>query len=69
MMSTPKLIELQLSTPKTFDGTHSKATAWLNSICMYLVVNADVYNSNPKQIAFALSVMKEGTTATWAATF
>ena len=56
--STPK--ELSLNKPDGFTGEHQKFTAWLLSIRTYLMMNAHVYNTDEKQIGFALSYMTGG---------
>ena len=42
---------------------------WLNSVRVYLMVNWEIYNTNKKKIASALSFMKKGSAQTWATTF
>jgi hypothetical protein len=69
MSSQPKPVELHLGTPESFDRDHDKAQVWITSIRLYLLVNDKVYNTNAKQVAFALSYMKEGMAFTWAATY
>ena len=60
--------EIRLGRPDPYDGSASKASAWIDSISLYLLINNGVYDSDPKKIAFALSFMKEGSAATWAST-
>jgi len=69
MSSAPKPVELRIGSPKAFDGSYEKAIQWLNSVMFYLAVNEEVYNTDAKKIAFALSYMTEGPTLTWATTF
>ena len=61
--------ELHLGRPDNFDGSSSKASAWMDSIQIYLMINRAIYDSDDKNIAFALSFMKEGSAAIWASTF
>ena len=56
--STPK--ELFLNKPDGFTGEHEKFTAWLLSIRTYLMMNTHIYNTDEKQIGFALSYMTGG---------
>jgi len=69
MSSAPKPTELRIGSPKAFDGSYEKAIPWLNSVVFYLAVNDEVYNTDAKKIAFALSYMTEGPALTWATTF
>ena len=64
-----KPTKLCISIPKAYDSSAEKATIWLQSILFYLNVNANVYNTDTKKIAFALSFMTKGATLSWAATF
>lgn len=61
--------ELRLGKPDDYDGSYEKAIPWLHSVQFYLITNADLYNSDAKKVAFALSFMKNGSAATWANTF
>ena len=56
--STPK--ELSLNKPEGFTGEHEKFTAWLLSVRTYLMMNAHVYDTDEKQVGFALSYMTRG---------
>ena len=67
-MST-KPTELRIGTPKVFDGSYDKSQHWLHAVQFYLLVNKAVYDTDYKQIAFALSYMTKGSALTWAATF
>ena len=58
MGTSPK--ELSLNKPDGFTGDHEKFTAWLLSVRTYLMMNAHVYDTNEKQISFALSYMTRG---------
>ena len=60
--------ELKLGQPPTFDGDPAKARGWFNNAQLYLLVNKDIYNDDDRKIAFALSFMREGSTALWAIT-
>jgi len=69
MSSAPKSVELYIGSPEAFDGSYKKAIQWLNSVMFYLAVNKEVYNTDAKKIAFALSYMTKGPALTWATTF
>ena len=56
--SSPK--ELSLNKPEGFTGDHEKFTTWLLSLRTYLMLNGHIYDSNEKQISFALSYMTGG---------
>ena len=67
-MST-KPTEFCIGVPDAYDGSYETATEWLNAVRFYLIVNKPVYDTNEKQITFALSYMNKGSAATWASTF
>ena len=54
--TTTRTSELRLRRPDNFDGSSSKASAWMDSIKIYLMINRALYNSDEKNIAFALSL-------------
>ena len=56
--SSPK--ELSLNKPEGFTGNHEKFTAWLLSLRTYLMLNRHIYDTDEKQIGFALSYMTRG---------
>ena len=56
--STPK--ELSLNKPEGFTGEHEKFTAWLLSLRTYLMLNGHIYDTDERQIGFALSYMTGG---------
>ena len=58
--SSPK--ELSLNKPEGFTGDHEKFTAWLLSLRTYLMLNGHIYDTDEKQIGFALSYMTGGST-------
>ena len=64
----PRISEIHLRRPDTYDRSASKASAWIDSVTLYLMINVGIYNTDPKKIAFALSFMKERSAATWAST-
>ena len=64
----PRISEIRLGRPDTYDRSASKASAWIDSVTLYLMINVGIYDTDPKKIAFALSFMKEGSATTWAST-
>ena len=52
--------KLHLGRPDNFDGSSSKASAWMDSVKLYLLINNTIYDSDQKIITFTLSFMKEG---------
>ena len=65
---TAKLSELCLRWPDNFNGSASKASAWIDSVQVYLLINNTIYDTDQKKITFTLSFMKEGSASTWAST-
>ncbi|KAF8547051.1 hypothetical protein OG21DRAFT_1490568 [Imleria badia] len=61
--------ELRLGVPDIFNGNEDEYHSWISSIQLYLLINKTIYDTDEKQIMFALSFMKKGTTQGWAATF
>ena len=59
--------EIRIGIPEPFDGTAETAETWISAVQAYLGINEHVYNNAHKQIAFALSLMKNGQPAEWAA--
>ena len=68
-VTTSRPSELRLGRPDNFDGSATKASAWMDSVMLYLMINGSLYDQDQKKIAFTLSFMKEGSAATWASTF
>ena len=67
--ATTQTSKLHLGRPDNFNGSSSKASAWMDSVKLYLMINNTIYDTDQKSIAFALSFMKEGSAAIWASTF
>ena len=61
--------ELCLGRPNNFDRSSSKASAWMDSVKLYLMINKTIYDTDEKNITFTLSFMKEGLATVWASTF
>ena len=64
-----KPMELRISVPEAFNGSYDKSQHWLHAVQFYLLINKAVYDTDDKQIAFALSYMTQGSALTWAMTF
>lgn len=61
--------ELRINTPSKFDGSPSEAQRWLDSVRIYLYLNREIYDSDEKQVIFALSFMTENSAKVWSSTF
>jgi hypothetical protein len=57
--------ELRLNAPTPFSGDRSKLKNFLQSCNLYLLVNADAYDSDDKKIAYALSNLIGGEAEIW----
>ncbi|THU78148.1 hypothetical protein K435DRAFT_811812 [Dendrothele bispora CBS 962.96] len=57
--------EIKMGTPNDFDGDRSKAFVFESECLLYLMANAETYNTAEKKIAFMLSFMKKGAAAEW----
>ncbi|GBE79605.1 hypothetical protein SCP_0208050 [Sparassis crispa] len=68
-MQMPKPTELKLSQPEPFSGDTSKTKIFLQRVQTYVDINDEIYNSNKKKIAFAMSFMRGGTAEAWAETW
>ena len=66
--ATTRTSELHLGRPDNFDGSSSKASAWMDSVNIYLMINRAIYDSNKKNVTFTLSFMKKGSATIWAST-
>ena len=64
----PRVSKICLRRPDNYDGSASKANAWIDSVTLYLMINIGIYDTDSRKITFALSFMKEGSAATWAST-
>jgi hypothetical protein len=61
--------ELNLNKPKAFDGNRDGFKKFLQNIEVYMDVNHETYNNDLRKIAFVLSFMATGSTATWKTQF
>ena len=62
----PSTTELHIGCPNEYDGKPETAQAWLDAVWLYLLINNALYYNDNRKIAYALSYMKKGSTATWA---
>jgi hypothetical protein len=61
----PRPIERKICTPPDFSGNRDETIKFVRLITLYLDVNSEIYDTDTRKIAFALSFMKEGTAAAW----
>ena len=64
--SSSRINEICIGCPDEYDGKAETAQAWLDSVCLYLLINQALYHNDNRKIAYALSYMKKGSTAMWA---
>ena len=57
--------EIKMNMPTPFTGKREKLEEFLIELEMYLVMNANIYNTDQWKIIFALLFMKEGTAGLW----
>jgi Domain of unknown function (DUF4939) len=61
--------ELNLNKPEAFDGNRDGFKKFLQNVEVYMDVNHETYNNDLRKIAFVLSFMATGSTATWKTQF
>ncbi|PPQ94947.1 hypothetical protein CVT25_003955 [Psilocybe cyanescens] len=64
-INTPKTRELSLSKPTPFNGERFKSKKFFQECILYMGINKDVYDTEPKWIEFILSYMQEGNAVIW----
>ena len=64
--SSSRITEIRIGCPDEYDGKAETAQAWLDSVCLYLLINHTLYHNDNRKIAYALSYMKKGSAAMWA---
>ena len=64
--SSSRITEIYIRCPDEYDGKAETAQAWLDSVCLYLLINQALYHNDNRKIVYALSYMKKGSAATWA---
>jgi len=57
--------KVKLNLPKPFNGKCENLKTFLQDSQMYILINTEMYDMNLKKIAFMLSLMEEGDTASW----
>jgi len=62
METESKEKKVKLNLPKPFNGKREKLKMFLQDSQMYLLINAKMYETDLKKIAFMLSLMEEGST-------
>jgi len=60
-----KAKKVKLYLPKPFNGKRESLKMFLQDSQMYILINAEMYDTNLKKIAFMLSLMVEGDAASW----
>jgi hypothetical protein len=66
--TTESVKELRINLPKPFTGIHSQFPNFLDSLEVYFAINSGVYDSDTKEIGFALSFL-EGNASSWKTAF
>ena len=61
--------EVKMNTPTPFTEDRKKLEEFLIETDMYPSMNEDTYNTDQRQIIFALSFMKDGTAGPWKQSF
>ena len=64
--SSMSITKICIRCSNDYNGKAETAQAWLDSICLYLLVNQALYHDDVRKITYALSYMKKGSAATWA---
>ncbi|OJA12957.1 hypothetical protein AZE42_11324, partial [Rhizopogon vesiculosus] len=57
--------ELKIGHPSQFNGEPELVDRWIGQVQRYLGINAHVYDTDDKQVIFALSFMTEGQAESW----
>lgn len=64
-MAVPRPTELRIRTPNDFDGERTQTNRFVTELTLYFGMNGDVYDTDEKKIAFALSYMNGGQAGPW----
>ena len=64
--SSSRITEIHIGCPDEYNRKAETAQVWLDSAHLYLLINQALYHDDDRKIAYALSYMKKGSTATWA---
>ena len=57
--------EVKLHTPTDFHGARELTTKFLQEVEMYMLANAEIYNTEERKVLFALSFMNGGVAGSW----
>ena len=63
--SSSRITEICIGCPDEYNGKAEAAQAWLDSVCLYLLINQALYHDNNRKIAYALSYMKKVLCLAW----
>ena len=64
--SSSRITKIHIGCPDEYNGKAETAQAWLDSVCLYLLINQALYHDDDRKIAYTLSYMKKGSAAMWA---
>ena len=64
-MTTTAAREVRIRQPVDFDGDRTQTKKFLQSVELYFQVNPDIYDTDIKKVALALSFMTEGMAGAW----
>ena len=63
--ASTRITEIRIGCPNEYDGKAETTQAWMDAVCLYLLINHALYYNNNRKIAFTLSYMKKGSATTW----
>jgi hypothetical protein len=69
LVAPAKPTELKLNQPKPFTGKRDEVDDFLQDISLYPDINDQIYDTDKKKIAYALTFMNEGDAKSWKAAF
>ena len=52
--SSSRITEIRIGCPDEYDRKAETAQAWLDSVCLYLLINQALYHDDDRKIAYAL---------------
>ena len=53
--SSLRITEIRIGCPNEYDRKAETAQAWLDSVCLYLLINQALYHDDDRKIVYALS--------------
>src|SRR6202046_1048238 len=59
------LKEVKVKPPQPFTGKRTELKNFMQDVVVYLAINKEIYNTDNKKVAFALSFMTEGDAKAW----